>query len=365
MNPTYSEAREYIANAREALQKGDMDSALHWGRQAAQAAPRMEDPWLVLAASDPDPRTAHSYARQALKINPKSSRAQRAVEWTLTRVKQAPVNRKPRVAAHGNPPEPEPLSKPSRKTWLYPTLVLGVACLIVAFVGLFAATRPALAYIVDSVNVPVPTQENLWAPAKIAKPTITPIDSSVFAPQRQDSPTSTWPESTNTVPAFTPTDAPALVPEATQTPGTLTMELVDENSVLPSAPNQADVRYPAASNGQRWIEVNLSEQRVYAYEGDTIVNSFLVSTGVEATPTVTGEYRIYVKVRIQDMSGPGYYLPDVPWIMYFYEGYGFHGTYWHNNFGTPMSRGCVNMRIEDAAWLYDWASVGTLVNIHY
>ncbi|HSJ89426.1 MAG TPA: L,D-transpeptidase, partial [Anaerolineales bacterium] len=65
------------------------------------------------------------------------------------------------------------------------------------------------------------------------------------------------------------------------------------------------------------------------------------------------------------MSGPGYYLRDVPWVMFFYEDYGFHGTYWHNNFGMPMSRGCVNLSVDDAAWLYQWASVGTRVSIHY
>jgi len=95
-----------------------------------------------------------------------------------------------------------------------------------------------------------------------------------------------------------------------------------------------------------------------------VVNSFLASTGVAETPTVTGTYKIWIKVRIQDMYGPGYYLPDVPYVMYFYEDYGLHGTYWHNNFGTPMSRGCVNLTVDDAAWLFDWASVGTVVNVH-
>ena len=125
------------------------------------------------------------------------------------------------------------------------------------------------------------------------------------------------------------------------------------------------MQYPAEGNGERWIDVNLSEQRVSTYEGDTLVNSFLVSTGVAQTPTVTGEYKIYVKVRAQDMSGPGYYLRDVPYVMFFYEDYGLHGTYWHNNFGTPMSRGCVNLTVDDAAWLFNWASVGTVVNVYY
>ncbi len=115
---------------------------------------------------------------------------------------------------------------------------------------------------------------------------------------------------------------------------------------------------------ERWIDVDLSEQRLYAYEGRQLVNSFLVSTGTWQYPTVTGQYRIYVKYRYTDMAGPGYYLPNVPYTMYFYRGYGIHGTYWHNNFGTPMSHGCVNMRTDEAGWLFNWASVGTLVNIH-
>ena len=78
-----------------------------------------------------------------------------------------------------------------------------------------------------------------------------------------------------------------------------------------------------------------------------------------------GQYKIYVKWRYDDMSGPGYYLSDVPYTMYFYRGYGIHGTYWHSNFGHPMSRGCVNLPTPEAQWLFQWASVGTLVNIHY
>jgi len=102
----------------------------------------------------------------------------------------------------------------------------------------------------------------------------------------------------------------------------------------------------------------------YAYEGDVLVNSFLVSTGTWLHPTVTGQFQIYVKYEYADMAGPGYYLPDVPFVMYFYDGYGLHGTYWHSNFGTPMSHGCINLTIPDAEWLFYWADVGTLVNIH-
>lgn len=106
---------------------------------------------------------------------------------------------------------------------------------------------------------------------------------------------------------------------------------------------------------EKWIDVDLSEQCVVAYEGAKPVRAFIVSTGLPGTPTVTGEFRIRMKVRSQTMSGPGYYLPNVEWVQYFYDEYAFHGTYWHDNFGQPMSRGCVNMTDEDAGWLFDWA----------
>lgn len=113
---------------------------------------------------------------------------------------------------------------------------------------------------------------------------------------------------------------------------------------------------------EKWIDVDLSEQRVVAYEGTQPIRAFIVSTGLPGTPTVTGTFRIWAKTTIQDMSGGSrasgnyYYLKDVQWVQYFYEDYAFHGTYWHNNFGRPMSRGCVNMTNEDAKWLFEWAS---------
>ena len=109
------------------------------------------------------------------------------------------------------------------------------------------------------------------------------------------------------------------------------------------------------------IVVELGEQRVYAYEDGRLVKTLLASTGLPQTPTVQGEYSIYYKIDSQTMSGPDYYLPGVPWVMYFYKGYGLHGTYWHDNFGQPMSHGCVNLRTPDARWLYEWAQIGTPV----
>jgi lipoprotein-anchoring transpeptidase ErfK/SrfK len=349
----------------------------------------MQDAWLLLTASAPNAQQAVAYARKALEIRPESVRARRGLEWALARAKEieagdVPVkqnttlslamDRKHTAASHPKRVSPGripiPQSKIHKGNWLYAIILIGAGCLMVGLMGLFAATSPVLASIVSNVSAPAPTQEKLWAPADIVKPTSTPVDGSSIALHLEDALESAPSDAPTLGPMDTPTLAengvPTFPPEATETPGTLAMEIVDDNSMSPSVqPDEAQMQYLAEGNAERWIDVSLSEQRVYAYEGDVIVNSFLVSTGVAQTPTVTGNYKIYVKVRVQDMSGPGYYLRDVPYVMFFYEDYGLHGTYWHNNFGTPMSRGCVNLTIDDAAWLFNWAAVGTVVNVRY
>jgi len=129
-------------------------------------------------------------------------------------------------------------------------------------------------------------------------------------------------------------------------------------------PNPAPLPAPAPTNG-RWIDVNLSQQRLTAYQGQTPVFSTLISGGIPSKPTVVGHFAIRTKLLSQTMSGPGYWLPNVPYVMYFYASYAIHGTYWHHNFGHPMSHGCINMRTTDAAWLYGWASIGTPVVTHW
>jgi lipoprotein-anchoring transpeptidase ErfK/SrfK len=114
----------------------------------------------------------------------------------------------------------------------------------------------------------------------------------------------------------------------------------------------------------RWIDVDLSDQTLTAYENGVSVRTTLVSSGLPGTPTPTGQFRIWIKFRSDDMEGPGYYIEDVPYVMYFYKGYGLHGVTWHGNFGHPMSHGCVNLPTKEAEWLFNWADVGTLVNVH-
>lgn len=118
-------------------------------------------------------------------------------------------------------------------------------------------------------------------------------------------------------------------------------------------------------SGEKWIEVDLSEQKLKAWEGDTLYLESLVSTGLPWWPTPVGEFTIWAKTRATKMeggSGKYYYnLPNVPYVMFFqndkvpsWRGYGLHGTYWHNDFGNRHSHGCVNLPTKIAEQLYYW-----------
>ena len=140
---------------------------------------------------------------------------------------------------------------------------------------------------------------------------------------------------------------------------------VSDEAIAAAAPEPAPEASGPANHvtgiAGRHFLIDLSEQRIYAYDGETLMMTALVSTGTWQYPTVQGLFYVYVKYESARMRGPGYDLAGVPWVMYFYKGYGIHGTYWHNNFGTPMSHGCVNLATPDADWAFHWASVGTPV----
>lgn len=135
------------------------------------------------------------------------------------------------------------------------------------------------------------------------------------------------------------------------------------------------------SRAERYIEVDLSEQKLRAWDGGSLFLETPVSTGLPWWPTPTGEFRIWIKLRSTKMEGGSgryyYYLPNVPYVMYFengsvpgWRGYGLHGTYWHNAFGTPRSHGCINLPTNVAKELFYWVEAksegkeGTKVVIH-
>ena len=115
---------------------------------------------------------------------------------------------------------------------------------------------------------------------------------------------------------------------------------------------------------KRWIEIDLSEQHLFAWNGKNQTFSTVISTGRIKTPTYPGVYTIQRKYPLDRMRGADYDISNVPSVLYYDRGFALHGAYWHNNFGTPMSHGCVNLPVNNAKWLFDWAKIGTPVIIH-
>ncbi len=165
------------------------------------------------------------------------------------------------------------------------------------------------------------------------------------------------------------------------------LPLYDETEFT-SLPNPAPVNQGVAS-GRKRLEVDLSEQTIFAYQGETLVLESLVSTGIKPNDTEPGDFHVRIKRDVEDMSGftdstgevvalgdeptedsfvgnqISYDVEDVPNVMYFnQEAEALHGAYWHNNFGTPMSHGCVNLPLDVAAFLFEWAPLGTEVWVH-
>lgn len=138
---------------------------------------------------------------------------------------------------------------------------------------------------------------------------------------------------------------------------------------------------PDVNPDQKYIEVSLSDQELTAYEQGKVVLKTKISSGRDYQPigeipwnTPTGRFHIQSKMPSTHM-GTGklttdleeYILPGVPWVSFFEPetGVAFHGTYWHQNFGMPMSHGCINMKTDEANWLYRWVTpVGDMTKMN-
>lgn len=131
------------------------------------------------------------------------------------------------------------------------------------------------------------------------------------------------------------------------------------------------------NTGDKHIYIDLTNQKLYAMENGQKVFEFLISSGKWGR-TPTGEFTTWIKLRATRMTGGNksigtfYDLPNVPYTMYFSNseipksrGYGIHGAYWHNNFGHPMSHGCINMAIADSKTLYEWANPPSIAYTTY
>jgi lipoprotein-anchoring transpeptidase ErfK/SrfK len=223
------------------------------------------------------------------------------------------------------------------------SLLLTLVFVGIALAIFFFATSPANAAIFVNVT-PTPTQENLWAYVELSKPTYTA-----------------------TIP---PTEGPTSTPEATATPGEMVMEILEDTPVPTYAPQQ---QIAASYGGSKYILVDISEQHMYVYESDALVYSFVASTGMN-NATRVGSFAVQSKIPNAYGSTWNIWMPS--WLGIYWSGgleNGIHAlpllpsgaTLWAGFLGRPISYGCVVLGSYEAQVLYDWAEIGTPVEIQW
>lgn len=355
--PPYSTSIDpLLRQAKTAVQQNNKHQARQLLQQAVQQDPNDYRGWLWLATVAPSPQASLEYVNRAEMLAPDNSTVQKARRWAEKRLQSTQAA------------EPEPIQSAPTNRWAQSATLrraaAGAVLLLFVIVGVVYAWQhfqpnsdaAETAVLNNNLIANAPNDETIPAvtTAVHPKPTVTQtpqphIPAKQIANTGSDQPRPTW--TITPTPSPTPTPTPTVIPTFVN-------------------PNYQDAVRPfGVGANERWVDVNLSTQTMRAYEGDTVVYTTLISSGTWDHPTVTGQFRVWLTYESQTMDGRllgyDYYLEDVPYVMYFYQDYALHGTFWHSNFGTPMSHGCVNLATSDAAWLYNFVSIGTLVNVHY
>ncbi len=410
-----SEDISRLLAAQAAIRTGDKEGARQRLQDEISANPQNVRAWLWLAGLAETAQQSMAYVQEAARLSPGDPGVHKAQAWAQQRLAASQTQRPAmqeqetatQAAAEGNEGrrldalreqqrEHGQRQPARRRRWLLiaPLLLL----LLTAAITLPIWRAPALAL----VSASAPAAESEQALSQALKPTATrpaapataqplaAVDtqavsfvSGYFAPkalpaaaQQEPAPAAAQTEAATPIPleakrierseneprpTWTVTPSPTFTPTALPSP---VPTFISQEQVAGGASRPAGV-----GANERWIDVNLTTQMLVAYEGDRAVYSSRVSSGTWRHPTVTGQFRVWLRYTAQTMDGRrlgyDYYLPNVPYVMYFYRDYALHGTYWHNNFGTPMSHGCVNLPTPAAEWIFNWSSIGTLVSVHY
>jgi len=347
VNSTDSRVDTLLRFAQAAARQGQKAEARRILWAALKLAPNQAELWIWLAGVTSSPRASLGYLSRALTLDPRNPRARAGVRWARRQVIGVQMPSSPRIAPLTTATATAPSSSQVR-TWPWAAGAL-----------LFVTLMTLLIFLPDLVAL---AAGETSPSSKIAIVTLASDSPGQALPTRTRELPPTW------TPTATRTPSPTATPTSTPSP-TSTASPIPTLTPVPPSPTWVPTLLPTpitpGSDGERWIDVNLSQQLLIAYEGETPVRWVTISSGLPKTPTVVGQFRIYVKYVSAGMTGDDYDLPNVPYVMYFYKGYGLHGTYWHSNFGYPMSHGCVNLPTPEAEWLFNFASIGTLVNIHY
>ncbi|MBN1305774.1 MAG: L,D-transpeptidase family protein [Anaerolineales bacterium] len=352
-----AQARKNVELARQALQEGDRSLAHRLARQAADLAPDWEDPWLVLAASS-DLADSWAFLERAHRINPHSQRVRKGFEWLdrqgfqdqtmQSRPQPAAITTHTQTHAQSAGPETQPVAtgrpvtrkRPLRMPWLVGALFL----IVMGAAALSASHSPAFAAIMGNNKTAGSIN---YARADITKPTYTPSPTNTAVP----------------TPTFTP--VPTSTPEPTSTP-------VPEDTGDSPDPDVYGPPEPGYT-GSKYILVDISEQHLYAYEGDVLVFSFVASTGMN-NATSTGYFSVLNKIPNAYGATWDIWMPN--WLGIYWSGTLQNGIHalpimsngvrlWSGYLGTPISYGCVVLGVDEAQLLYDWADIGTPVEIRW
>ena len=356
MNKKFVSLSQVLKQAREALQRGEKHEARYWAQIAASMVPNAEEPWLILAAVA-NPRASIAYLERALEINPKSERAQEALnsarqkqlnEETLPIIQEADT---PLAQVEALTPPRSVVQKGSRFLYiLTPLRFLMLALFLISVSAFFWAGSSFSASAAAHSHTGTSSQDGqiyYWSQAYLPKPTYTP------------SPTAT----------LTPTLSPS------PTPRPIAISTFIATSLPTNTPQQSDLPLQGrglTAGGEKLIVVSIHEQHLYAYQGSKLIYSFVVSTGGNNS-TVAGTYHILDKVPNAYGWNWNFWMPD--WMGLYYVGTlenGFHALplldngqrLWGDEIGTPITYGCVVLGIADAQTLYNWAEVGTTVQIN-
>lgn len=349
-----------VNQVQTALQMGQRAEAVRLLKQALRQEPQNAEAWSLAAELAPNAKARQECLARAAKYAAPSAVPTDSLDHL-----------RHRSQATAEPaPSPVPASPVRRWAWRAAAAVLLVVVLgagilwwrplasptsapVIAAVTATATPTPLLTLTADAGQIAA--VEQTPAAVATATPTVTP---NPIQPKQIASsggigvdavlvPRATW----TITPSPTPTETPTPTPQPTL------------------LFNQVGFTMPAVAADERWIDVNLTTQQLNAYEGTTVVFSTAISSGLPQWATVTGQFRIYYRLPSQTMDGRrlgfDYVTEGVPYVQYFYQDFALHGAFWHNNFGQPMSHGCVNLSVSDSEWLYNWATYGTLVSVHY
>ena len=407
-------AKDAVRIAMKELRHGNKQAARAWAHRAVEIDPELEDGWLILAYLA-EPRASLEYIKYALAVNPDSPAARQALAEVQRRLEKvssvapAPAAHPPKPAPEepllpqpslgpkpeepsplepapeepplpqpslGPPPEelsplepaPEKPARPSWTDWLRKLLVYSLACAAIGVLTLLVFQSR-----LGSANSlpPVRQEAIILLPLNTATASVTsmPIHSATATALPTNTATATaLPTNTASATAL-PTEPATSTPAPTET-ASPSPEAADPLEAMP-ATNSPTQPAPERTSGEKRIVVQISEQHLYAYQGDTLMHDFVISTGAEHATRV-GSFSVLDKLP-EAWSDPwSFWMPD--WLGIYWVGNienGIHAlpvlpdgnVLWGDDLGTPVSHGCVVLNPEDARSLYDWTDIGTQVEI--